>query len=1134
MWYNYMKSFYRKADLIMSDNRTILFNDNWFFKLLPIDSGYDTAVAQDISEPVEIPHDWLIFNTNDLYASGEGWYKKVFTIENKGDLIYSIDFDGIYTDSSVYVNGEKAGDWHYGYSSFSFDITSLLKDGENVILVQVRHKAPNSRWYSGAGIYRNVYLTKVEPIHIARDGVYISADGKSGEIKVSAEVIGPYDSLRHTVIDADGNTAAVSDNGLIKVDNYKLWSLEDPYLYTLKTEVISGGNVVDTVTNIFGFRWIKFDANEGFFLNGEYMKLKGVCLHHDLGALGSAVNYRATERQVLLMKEMGVNAIRTSHNMPSREFLEICDRVGMLVDCESFDMWEMPKTEFDNARFFKNTAHADVLSWVRRDRNHPSVIMWSIGNEIYDTHASEHGYEIAEMLRNYVLESDPNGNALPTIGSNFIEWENSQKIGKMLGISGYNYTEKCYDDHHKKYPDTVIYGSETSSAVRSRGIYHFPADMPLLSHDDHQCSSLANSCVGWGRPAEDAWIQDRDRKFCAGQFIWTGIDYIGEPTPYSTKNSYFGAVDTAGIPKDIFYFYQSAWTDVKSNPMIHLLPYWDFNEGQLIDVIAYTNAPRAELFVNGKSYGVQEIDHKNGAVIHAHWEVPYEKGEILVKAADENGTVIAEDIQKSFGDPAAVKLSADRTEINADGKDLVFVEISTADENGVPVANARNRISVEVSGAGRLLGLDNGDSTDYEQYKTDCRKLFSGKLMAVIGSVGTAGDIVVKASSLGLAPAEITVKAVGAGIPNIKLVEQIRHTEPTDDVPIRKIEASSVGGGALDENRTSLEVKLKIFPENATYNDITCKIVQKNSVETNIAEAELRDGSIFVAAKGDGECILRIYANNGSEYPQVISDVPLTISGLGSTTRDPYTFVSACYYDSSSIPVNILEKGALGGFTEPCRISYANIDFGKVGTDELRLYIGNCMNRDIPVEIFDGECEDEKQLIMTAMFPHNNGWDYARPYDFKLPSKLKGIHTLSFKIADKCIFGGFEFTAEEKAFAELSPADNDALYGDDYAVNGGSIEKIGNNVVIGFNDMDFGAETEKIVICGRTPNEVNTIQLRYTENGTSKTQLLEFVCADEYTCREFALETISGMTDISFVFLPGSNFDFRSFRFIRK
>ncbi len=1119
------------------NNRFTLINDKWEFTLLP-----DEAEITDIStcewKEVSLPHDWLIYDTHNLYASGVGFYKRTITISDLSKLAYALEFDGVYMDSTVYINGVKAFDWHSGYAAFNVDITEFVHDGDNEIIVQVRHKSPNSRWYSGAGIYRSVRLVKTAKNHIAYKGVYISANAETGCVNASAEIIGDADFIKYTVLDNDGvkvfeHKFNIDENAEFIVQNIKLWDLENPYLYTLKTELIECGMTVDTVYETFGFRTLKYDANEGFFLNGKYMKIKGVCKHHDLGALGAAMNYDALYRQLMLFKEMGVNAVRTSHNMPSQELMDICDKIGMLVNAESFDMWEMPKNPYDNHRFFKETARKDVESWVRICRNHPSMMMWSIGNEIYDTHANEHGYEIAEMLVKYVREFDPLCNAPETIGSNFIEWEGAQKIGEMLGLSGYNYTEKCYDDHHAKYPDTVIYGSETSSAVRSRGIYHFPANMPLLSHDDHQCSSLENSYVGWGRTAEDAWIKDRDRKFCAGQFVWTGIDYIGEPTPYSTKNSYFGMIDTAGLPKDVFYLYQSVWTDFDTNPMIHLLPYWDFNDGQIIDVIAYTNAPVCELFLNGTSLGKREIDHVKGEVVHANWQVPYEKGELVVKAYNLNGDVVCTDTQKSFDDPYKIKLIADKTIINAGGTSLAFIEISTVDENGTFVANARNRISIEVSGEGRLLGLDNGDSTDFEQYKTTNRRLFSGKLIAIIGSTLESGMIKIKASSTELESAEIEINSIPCDEVNgITALHDIIYQAPKNDVPIRKIVPIIEGTAKLDENNKQFKIGCEIHPANATFNDISCIAVKQNSVPDNICEVSYEDGIITVNALGDGDGIIRIYANNGSEFPQIISDVPYSITGLGEAERSPYQMISACTFNLSSIPLNIIENGALGGFHEKCYAGFSGLNFGKLGTNKLRLHVGNCINKDIPFEIWSGVPNDaDSKLLYIAQFPHNNGWGSFMPYDFELPEKITGINTICIVIDEKCIFGGIEFISPDKAFEQLSVSMYDELYGDDYKLSGDNITQIGNNVVIGFNGMDFADGTTKITICGQTPNANNTIQLRYTENDANKTQLLEFAHADEYTERTFEIEKIDGNKNISFVFMPGSNFDFAWFKF---
>jgi beta-galactosidase len=383
-----------------------------------------------------------------------------------------------------------------------------------------------------------------------------------------------------------------SETQMINLSSPEVWDIDSPVLYTLRTELISKGTVLDEAINQFGFRTIQFDPEKGFLLNDRKVKLHGVCQHHDLGALGAAVNRTALRRQLTLLKEMGVNAIRTSHNMCAVELLELADEMGILINAESFDMWERPKNKYDYARFFKDWVEKDVANWIRRDRNHPCIILWCIGNEIYDTHADEHGQETTRNLMNLVQKHDPYHNAWVTIGSNYMPWENAQGCADIVKLAGYNYAEKYYDAHHDKYPDWIIYGSETGSIVQSRGIYHFPRSEAILCDDDEQCSSLGNSITSWGaRSIEKCILDDRDASFSAGMFIWSGFDYIGEPTPYHTKNSYFGQLDTAGFQKDSFYVYQSAWTDYRKAPMIHLYPYWDFNEGQRIDIRVCSNAP---------------------------------------------------------------------------------------------------------------------------------------------------------------------------------------------------------------------------------------------------------------------------------------------------------------------------------------------------------------------------------------------------------------------------------------------------------------------------------------------------------------------------------------------------------------
>lgn len=1141
-----------------------LFNNNWYFTRQELGTSLANIQREDTHwHQVEIPHDWLIYDTKNLYQAGEGWYKKEFVFDKKENTVTRIYFEGVYMDSTLYVNGQLAGNWTYGYSSFEYDISKYLIEGKNELLMQVKYEAPNSRWYSGAGIYRNIYLKETNNLYFESDGIYISADADKESIYMDGILGGNlegFSDLNVNIIIEDkdqvvlyneilpiNNTNAeqIKFNSEIKLEDIIKWDINNPYLYTLKVELFADNNIIDSKFQQFGFRKFNFDPNEGFFLNGIGMKLKGVCLHHDLGALGAAVNVHALKRQLLIMKEMGVNAIRTTHNMPAVELMNLCDEIGLLVVTEAYDMWESSKTEFDNARFFKETWKRDIKSWVMRDRNHPSLIMWSIGNEIHDTHASERGLLVATMLKEEVQKYDYRNNGVVTIGSNYIAWENAQKVADYLTYSGYNYGEHLYDLHHKTYPHWIIYGSETASTVKSRGIYHFPANTPILTHDDMQCSSMDNSAVGWGaKNAEWGWTMDRDRKFCAGQFIWTGFDYIGEPTPYSTKNSYFGIVDTAGLKKDIYYMYQAEWTDYKTNPLVHLLPYWDFNEGQIIDVYAYTNGCKVELFLNGKSLGAQNIDHEKGQILHGAWKVEYTPGTLLVKAYDENDQVIATDEQKSFTDITKLVLTPEKSLINADGRDLCYLEIKGIDGMGTFVANARNRVVVEVKGAARLVGLDNGDSTDYEDYKTNSRRLFGGKLIAIIESTKDVGDIQITVTSNGLKEETVTIKSVGC-----KEVEGISVTGPNPyqgiikeitkkqfaEIPARKIELEiSQGSKKLNKDEDVAVVLAKILPDNSTYTDLRWKLVNNSGVEITNAVLEVGEGQVKIKALEDGTCRLRCMCNNGGEIPQIISELEFDITGLKSPSYNPFEFTSACYYNQSNVPLNVVKNGAVSGFFEKTVIGFKGVEFGKNGSGIIELFIGNSGGRAVPIEIWEGIAgEESAKHLLTVDFKLNGQWDGFLPETFNLPNLLKGKKDISFVVVDKIIFGGFKFLECNRANEIISAGSFDRIYGDTYEINQEKVEKIGNNVLIEFDELDYGdSGFTKIVIKGRTPVENNTIHIRFSDKNENKVnQIIEFPATKEYTEMEFRLDSVVGRQNVSFVFLPGSNFDFEWFKF---
>ena len=1129
--------------------QNILFNDGWQFCLCDIGTELSALPGRHWYD-VELPHDWLINDTSKLYETGEGWYRRSLTCSAEqlsGRML--LNFDGVYMNSTLFVNGKEAGSWTYGYSAFEHDITDFLHEGENELLLRVSHQSPNTRWYSGAGIFRDVMLKLRPAAYIGTNGVYIhSAPQPEGgwTTEVETDVVGEASDIRMLLEVFDPAGASMGGYGLeahfdgghekfaasFNSTDPELWSVDDPMLYTLKISLYSGSELLDCVNETFGYRTAEFDPDRGFLLNGEPVKLHGVCMHHDLGALGSALNEAALARQLRIMKEMGVNAIRTSHNMPARQLVQLCDEMGLLVDSEAFDMWEKPKTEFDNHRFFTEHAERDVRSWIERDRNHPCIIMWSIGNEINDT-IDPHGLDITKRLYEYVLKYDPKGNAAPTIGSNYMGNENAQKCSDVVKLAGYNYSEYLYDEHHAKYPDWVIYGSETASAVRSRGIYRFPAELPLLTGEDCQCSSLDNSVVGWGSSAMKSWRLDRDCPFCCGQFIWTGFDYIGEPTPYNTKNSYFGIVDTAGFPKDIYYFYQSVWVSPEQKKVLHIVPsYWDFIPGQEIDVLIYSNARDVELFLNGKSIGSHVMELETSQDMRAHFKVPFEPGVLRVVGHFADGSECSE-VLHTPSDPAAVVLTSDKETLLADGRDIAFVEISTVDVNGIPVGNARNRIRVEVSGAGRLVGLDNGDSTDYDSYKGDNRRLFSGKLLAMIESTLEPGEITVRAYSEGLENAELRLVSENCGeVSGVSVVTENKFPAVcrayTGEVPARLL-LPEVDVNSFDPERRSAEIRAKLLPENCTYDDISWSVVRRNGVESNLAQVEGSGRSAVVTAKGDGEFFVRAMIHNGAEHPQVIADIPFTAEGLGAAVRDAYSFISASTLDSSNVPTNIIEDGALSNFVGRTVMTYSDIDFGKTGSQIISLSVGTCF--DMPVEVWEGTPDDGK-LICRVDFGNNGHWCGFAGQDFALAERLTGVRTISVVIDSRVIFGGFSFVPIERAYDTNWVGEADSVYGDDYRIDGRRVADIGNNVIINYEGLDFGeGGSEALIISGETGNPMNQIQLRYTAaGGAQKTVLLEFQ-QDGGKEQRFDIPKLSGVNDVSFVFMPGSRFDFDWFRF---
>lgn len=1159
-------------------NQKRLFNDGWQFAKSKLDV---TEPAGLVYEPVELPHDWLIYNTLELYEDSIGWYRKTFHY-TKDEQQLLLCFDGVYMDSSVYVNGQLVGEWKYGYSAFEHEITNALVEGDNEIVVKVVHQSPNSRWYSGAGIYRNVWLKTRDRNHIVTDGTYVSIKQQSDgwQVEVDTELNleqNQQAELVHTIryegqvvassqanvtTSVGENAVVLTDSQQIIVENPNLWSPDVPHLYELVTELklISedqSQKIIEAVSQRIGFKDVKLDPSEGFYLNGVHTKMNGVCEHHDLGALGAAFNLTALRRRFVLLKEMGVNAIRTAHNMPAKEFMELADEMGMLVVSEAFDMWERAKTPYDYARFFPEWAHTDVKSWVKRDRNHVSLIMWSIGNEIYDTHADERGQEVTRMLMDYVLEFDPKGNAGVTIGSNYMPWENAQKCADIVKLAGYNYAEKYYDQHHAEHPDWIIYGSETSSVVQSRGIYHFPFEQPILADDDEQCSALGNSTTSWGaKSAEYCILAERDRPYSLGQFLWTGFDYIGEPTPYHTKNSYFGQLDTATFPKDAYYIYQAAWTDYKKNPMVHLFPYWDFNPGQIIDVRVCSNAPKIELQLNGKTIGTYDIDHAHGTQLSGWWKVPYEEGELKAIAYDENGVVIATDVQRSFTDAKKIRLQADREQLQASGTDLIFVEITVEDEAGNPVHNANNRVQVKVSGAGRLLGLDNGDSTDYDPYKGLSRRLFSGKLMAIIGATDEAGTVRIEVSSEALegAAAEYEVQVVGAtdvdgDIKEVHSVFMVNEERPVltgsaQEIPLRKIEIISESGQLLDPSNPELVVTVKLYPENTSYRDIEWAAVNDGGIESNIAKVEVlpvgtngngkNQHTVKVSAIGDGAFRLRATSTNGTDKTKLISQLEFKAEGLGTAYKDPYGFITGGLYDYTKGEVgNGNERGVATSRDGETHVGFRNIDFGPYGSDTITIPIFALSSEEYFIQIWEGMPDEEgSTMIADVVYDKESKWNVYQEETYQLSKRLSGITSICFVLKQKIHIKGFSFERQSRAFEQNAAASCDHLYGDTFNIEGDRVEGIGNNVSLEFENMDFTAEgTSKLVIHGHSPIDKNTIHIRFAGADGQSNQLVEFTQSEGYEERVFELERVTGVQKVIFIFLPGSQFDFDWFRF---
>jgi beta-galactosidase len=772
------------------------FNDGWSFKLGDEANAADTGYNDSSWRKLSLPHDWSIEGSfseqhpatagGGALPGGIGWYRKSFLLPGSDSVknIF-IDFDGVYRCSEVTINGHRLGMRPNGYISFRYDLTPYLNFGtvKNVIAVKVDNsQQPNSRWYSGSGIYRNVRLVKTGRFFVDLWGTFITTpkiDSALAEVTILSTIRNSSATeaaleINTTLYNADGKKVGSESTALnipgdaskeirqeLQVTQPWLWSLENPYLYRAVTRVIKNGKVEDVYETPFGIRSFYFDSLEGFFLNGQRVKINGVCNHHDLGCLGAAVNARAIERQLEILKEMGCNGIRTSHNPPAPELLDLCDKMGFIVMDEAFDMWEKRKSPFDYALYWNEWHEKDLRDMILRDRNHPSVFMWSIGNEILEQWDTS-GLRVTPPLAEIVRELDttrPVTAAMNPPGP----WNSVTQSG-ALDLIGYNYHHLDFEKFPGNYPGKKFIGTETVSGLMTRGCYDMPSDsirrwpvrwdIPFTTgNPDNTVSSYDNVSAPWGSTHEETWKIIKKHDFLSGQYIWTGFDYLGEPTPYSwpSRSSYFGIIDLAGFPKDIYYLYQSEWTD---KPVLHILPHWNWKDGQLIDVIAYTNCGEVELFLNDSSLGTKK---KGPEDLHLMWRLNFKPG-TLRAVGRTNGQTVLESVTKTAGEPAKLVLKPDRSTIKADGSDLSFVTVEILDKEGNPVPYADNLVKFKLDGEAVIAGVDNGDPVSHDPFKADYRKAFHGKCLVVVRSEMSKGRVMLSAESEGLEAASVTIK----------------------------------------------------------------------------------------------------------------------------------------------------------------------------------------------------------------------------------------------------------------------------------------------------------------------------------------------------------------------------------------
>lgn len=795
--------------LAMHAQRTAhLLEKNWKFTQGDFPEAAQPEFNDSRWESVTVPHDWAIFGpfdrehdlqevavtqnfettasvktgrTGGLPYVGIGWYRTHFEVNSANNKKVTLIFDGAMSEARVYINGKEACFWPFGYNTFHCDVTELLhKDNQpNLLAVRLENKPQSSRWYPGAGLYRNVHLVVTEKVHVPVWGTQLTTphvseqfasvrlqtkieNAGNDDVRIVTEIVSPQGK----VVSSKDNTRKMSHGQPFEqnfiVNAPQLWSPETPHLYKAISKIYVNGTQVDEYTTRFGIRHIEIIADKGFYLNGKHRKFQGVCNHHDLGPLGAAINTAALRRQLTILKDMGCDAIRTAHNMPAPELVELCDEMGFMMMIEPFDEWDIAKCTNGYHRYFDEWAEKDMVNMLHNYRNNACVVMWSIGNEV-PTQCSAQGYKVASFLQDICHREDPTRPV--TCGMDQVTCVLSNGFAAMIDVPGFNYRAHRYQEAYDQLPQNIVLGSETASTVSSRGVYKFPVEKKADAlYDDHQSSSYDMEYCAWSNLPDDDFALADDHNWTLGQFVWTGFDYLGEPSPYDTDawpnhSSLFGIIDLASLPKDRYYLYRSLWN--KEANTLHVLPHWTWNgrEGEITPIFVYTNYPSAELFVNGKSYGKKS--KSNETVQHRYrlmWmDVTYEPGEVKVVAYDNSGKAVEEKVVRTAGKPHHIELVADRTEITADGKDLAYITVSVVDKDGNLCPHDGRLINFSTKGTGKYRAAANGDATCLDLFHLPKMHAFSGQLTAIVQASETAGTIQFEAKAAGLKSGKISV-----------------------------------------------------------------------------------------------------------------------------------------------------------------------------------------------------------------------------------------------------------------------------------------------------------------------------------------------------------------------------------------